>query len=39
MDQILVVLPLEEPQRVELESKAPDALFVYKDQKTREFDT
>ena len=34
MDRILVVLPLEEPQRLELESKAPDALFVYKDQKT-----
>jgi phosphoglycerate dehydrogenase-like enzyme len=34
MDQILVVLPLDEQKKNELESKAPGAAFVYSDQKT-----
>lgn len=33
-DKILVVLPLDKEQRRELESKAPKAEFVYRDQKT-----
>lgn len=33
MDQILVVLPLDEQKKNELESKAPGAAFVYSDQK------
>ncbi len=34
MHRILVVLPMDEAQRALLESKAPEALFIYRDQKT-----
>lgn len=34
MHHILIVLPMDEKQQALLESKAPDAAFIYRDQKT-----